>query len=150
MIRSFALLASVIAMPGLATAQTDLRADLTETFAPVNLNDNLVETLNCTSLYRALALLLGDDSELVTTFQEREGYMASLSGVMWGSEDANAEQTPEEVFAILVPPINTATEQYLSYMSDLAERSDAPFDDVIIDSVEFCNAIYGALQEEAP
>jgi len=34
-------------------------------------------------------------------------------------------------------------------MSELASRTDAPFDDVIIDSVEFCNAIYGTLQEDA-
>ena len=136
-------------MPGLGAAQTDLRSDLTETFAAVNLNDNLVETLNCTSLYRSLALLLGDESEMATTFRGREGYMASLSGALWASDDANADQTPEEVFEILLPPINTATDQYLAYMSELASRTDAPFDDVIIDSVEFCNAIYGTLQEDA-
>ncbi len=142
-------MAALCALPVPASAQTDLRADLNATFQAVTTAENLLETLNCTALYRSLSLLLGEGSEMAATFQEREGYMASLSGMLWVAEEANAGQTPEQVFATLLPPINTATEQYLAYMDQLSATTDAPFDDVVIGTVEFCNGIYGSLQEEA-
>jgi hypothetical protein len=128
-------------------AQADLNADLAATFEPVAINETIVDALNCTAVFRAMALLMGSDSDAATTFHDREGYMAALAGMMWVADEANAEQTPEQVYDILLPPINTATGQYLGHMEQLSTTTDAPFDDLIIGAVEFCNSIYATLQE---
>lgn len=143
------LLAALICAPAAAHAQTDLRAALAETFAPVDHVENVSDTLSCVALYRSLSLVFGPDSELFEGFQTREGFMASLAGVLWVASEGVEGQTTDEVFAVLLPPINTATDQYLGHMDAVAAETDAPFDDLILDQVDFCNAIYEAVQQDA-
>lgn len=144
-----AVLAVLLCLPTAIHAQTDLRAELTETFAPMNEVENVAETLSCVALYRSLSLVFGPESDLFAGFQSREGFMASVAGVLWVASEGVEGQTTDEVFAVLLPPIDAATDQYLAYMDAVAEQTDAPFDDVILDQVDFCNAIYEALQQDA-
>lgn len=140
--------AVLICAPAIADAQ-DLSATLAETFAPVADVASLTDMLTCTALYRSLSLLLGPDSEMSADFRTREGFMASIAGILWAEQDGVEPQSPDAVFAVLLPLITAATDHYLAYMDDVAAQSDAPFDDTIFAQVDFCNAIFETLQADA-
>lgn len=143
------LCAAVLCLPTLAHAQTDLRDTLAETLAPTAEVETLPDTLSCTALYRALSLVFGPESENFEESQTREGAMASVSGILWSESVTGAEQTPEEIFGFLVPLINIATDQYLAHMDTVALATQSPFDEDILDQVDFCNAIVEGLQSNS-
>lgn len=142
----YLICAGALCLPTLAHAQSDLAQALSETLAPAADIQSLSDTLSCTALFRTLTLVFGPESENFEGFQSREGAMASVSGIIWSESDAGADQSPEEVFGILVPLINTATDQYLAHMDATALTTDAPFDGEILDQLDFCNAIVDALE----
>lgn len=139
--------AALIFAPSLAHTQ-DLGANLAEVFAPIDHVENLADTLSCTALYRSLFMIIGAQSELSQGFRDREGFMASIAGVLWVAAEGQVGQTPEEVFSVLLPPINAATEQYVTHMEAVLAATDAPFDEAIFGQMDFCNAIYDALQSD--
>ncbi|WP_224815298.1 hypothetical protein [Hasllibacter sp. MH4015] len=135
-----------------ATAQTEaLDADLLPVFDAVDHVDNLPDLLNCAGLYRSLAFVLETDetSELAQGFRDREGYMAGVGGMLWVAAEVPEGGDTEGVFDVLLPPIDAATEIYLLHMDATAAATDAPFDEAIFGRLDFCNAIFEALQEPA-
>jgi hypothetical protein len=139
---------ALICAPALSQAQ-DLGTDLAELFSPVDHVENLADTLSCTALYRSLFMVIGAQSELSEDFRDREGFMASVAGILWVADEGQVGQTPDEVFATLLPLIDGATEQFITHMEAVLRETEAPFDDVIFDQVDFCNAIVTALQRDA-
>lgn len=130
-------------------AHADLSGDLAETFAPVAHVATVADTLSCVALFRSLSLVFGPESDLFDGFQDREGYLAAIAGVLW-ADSAEAEgHSPDDVFAVLLPPINAATDQYLAHMDAVTLETDVPFDDQILDQVDFCNAMIAGLQQDA-
>lgn len=145
-----AALVGVLALaPAPASAQTPLGTEIAATFAPVAQVDTLADTLGCTALFRSLSLVFGPDSDLFEGFQSREGFMASISGVLWADSAEGAGQSPDDIFTILLPLINAATDQYLAHMDAVALATEVPFDDQLLDQVDFCNALIEALQNDA-
>lgn len=141
-----ALSVAFLCLPTLA--QADLDADIAETFAPVSHVASVADTLGCVALYRSLSLVFGPESELFAGFQVREGFLASVAGVLWADSAAGFGHSADNVFAVLLPPISTATDQYLAHMDAVTLATDVPFDDQILDLVEFCNAIFETLQQD--
>ncbi|GAB5445612.1 hypothetical protein [Gymnodinialimonas sp.] len=141
--------AALLCLANSASAQTDLSQTLNATLAPVAEVESLSDTLNCTALFRSLSLIFGPDSENFEGFQTREGAMASISGVLWADSPGGAGQSPDEVFAVLLPMINAATDHYLAHMDATAQALDTPFDDQILGQFDFCNALVEALQSDA-
>ena len=92
------LCVALICAPSLAHAQ-DLNAALADTFAPLNHVENLANTLSCTALYRSLSLMFGTESDLEEGLRNREGFMATVAGVLWTAQEAVVGQTPDDVFA---------------------------------------------------
>ncbi|ABD55656.1 hypothetical protein [Jannaschia sp. CCS1] len=142
-------MAALLCLPSAAIAQSDLSAELADTLAPVAEVESLGATLTCTALYRSLSLLFGSQSENFEDFQSREGAMASLSGVLWARSPDGAGQSPDDVFAVLLPLINAATDQYLAHMDALSLIDGTPFDDQLLGQIDYCNAIFDSLDTGA-
>lgn len=136
-------------LPTTLFAQSELSEDLAVTFAPVAHVDTMTDALGCVALFRSLTIVFGPESELYADFQTREGFMASVAGVLWTDSPDGAGQSSDDVFAFLVPLINGATDEYLAHMDTLAENTDSPFDDQILRQVDFCNAVFDGLQRDA-
>lgn len=139
--------AALICLP--TTASADLSADLAQTFQDVAHVEDVADLLNCVALNRSLSLVFGPDSEFYEGFRTREGYLASVAGILWVEAEEMADQDSDRVFDILLPPINMATDHYLARMDALTLETDTPFDDQILDQVDFCNAMYVALRDAA-
>lgn len=137
--------AVAMSLPTMALGQTDLSAELQNTVAPVADVDGLGATITCTALYRSLSLLFGTQSEYFEDFQSREGAMASLSGLLWAQSPEGDGQSPDAVFAFLLPLIEASTDRYLAHMDALSLVDGTPFDDQILGQVDFCNAIFDSL-----
>lgn len=137
--------AAVLCLPTLAHGQTDLTSNLSTALAPVAGVENLGATLTCTALYRSLSLLFGSESENFDEFRSGEGAMASLSGVLWAQSPGGQGQSPDEVFTVLLPLIDTATDQILARMDALSLIDGTPFDDEILGQIDFCDAILESL-----
>lgn len=140
------LLAMAMTMPA-AAQEGGLESDLSGVFAPLAHVENVPDTLNCAALFRSLSVLLDPESEAGASFQAREGFMASIAAILWGAEEAEVGTSEDEIFDVLIPPLDAATGLYLSHMNTVAETTDSPFDEVILSRVEYCIAIHDALHE---
>lgn len=144
MIRALAC-AAALCTPVTASAQDhDLQTALDATFAPLAHVETLPDTLGCAALYRSLNRVLGPDSEFNAEFTRRGGFMTAIAGVVW-SRRADAAQG-ESVLTALLPPIVDAAEHYIAHMDIVVTQTGEPFDDVILDQIDFCDAMFEALQ----
>ncbi|MBY4892589.1 hypothetical protein KUL25_07405 [Rhodobacteraceae bacterium N5(2021)] len=141
--------AALLCGSGPAVAQTALSLSLETTFAPVEEVESLSDALSCTALFRSMSLVFGPESDYFETFCAREGVMASVSGVLWADSPRGAGQSPDEVFTLLLPMINTATDLYVDHMDATVAVTDAPFDGPILAQFDFCTALVEALQRDA-
>lgn len=142
--KRLALPLALLATP--AGAQDDpLSSPLAQAFAEVADTENVAETLECAALFRALAAVLDPDTEAGANFTAREGSMASVAAVLWAAADRTEQMTPEDIFAILLPPMTAATDLFLDHMNEVAGNTGTPFDEALLSRVEFCIAIHDAL-----
>ncbi len=137
---------ALLAAPSAAVAQTDLELALAETFTPVEVVENVPTLLSCAALYRALSLAIGEETDTGQAFTQRESYLASIAGVLWFADQGQAGQSESDILAQMVPPIDAATEIFFDHMEGVAATGDSPFDEEIFGQLEFCDAIYTAMQ----
>ena len=141
-----------------------LDAALDTAFAGLDAVANLPEALECAALFRALSALLDPQTEAGASFAAREGFLATVSAVLWMAaqqgEGMAAQQgegmaapqgegmAADAAFAVLVPPLVAATGAFLAHMDRTAATSETPFDDALLARVDYCIGLHDALRED--
>jgi hypothetical protein len=139
----FHILAAAAALVTSPLSAQGLDADRASDLATLMADTGPAEPyLTCGGIFRAIAFLAGDDTELGQSAIEQEIRMAAAGGPLL---ETTRGTSPEVTFEALVDTIDAAVQVFASQMIATHDATGQPLDDALAARLDDCLALAGTV-----